>query len=120
MNPLKTIRTIAVPVALAAAFAGCGSGADKDDADAIRKQGAEIQQQGAKLQEDAAKLAADVKAGRITQAEADRRLKEQTAALTGKAADAASDAIDVAKDAGISDEAKAALEDAEEQLQKTP
>lgn len=120
MNPIRTISAVVLPIAVAVAFAGCGSGVDQDKADAVRKQGTELQEQGARVQGDAAKLAADVQAGRITQAEADRRLEEQTTQITEKAKGVATEAIDVAKDANIPDEAKKALEDAQKQLQTAP
>lgn len=121
MNSIKLVRSLAIPAAVAALLAagGCGgNGIDDDKAKDIREQGEKITERGAQVQKDAAKLAADVKAGRITQAEADAKLKKRTDAVVDDAKKASGDAIDLVQDAdGVPDDAKKALEEAQKQIE---
>jgi outer membrane murein-binding lipoprotein Lpp len=107
---------LVVPMVAASGLGLAACGGD-DRAEEVRQKGAELTRRGADLQETTKRLAADVQAGRKTQAEADAELKETSDAIIEEANGVASDAIDVAKDdARMPDEAKKALEDAQQQI----
>lgn len=112
---------ILVVPALAASGLGLAACGGDDRAEELRQRGAELTERGADLQDAAKRAAADVEAGRKTQAEADAELAKARDQIIEDANDVTSDAIDVAKDdARIPDEAKKALEDAQQQLPSTP
>lgn len=118
---LTTPRHLILPAVLAAALALGACGSSTPDLDNVKKQGEALQQQGTDLQDTVKRLQAEVEAGTKTQAEADKELKAKTAELEGKAKKIGSDAIDAVKETdGVPDDAKKALEDAQNQLNTTP
>jgi outer membrane murein-binding lipoprotein Lpp len=114
----RTPLLLLVVPALAASGLGLAACGGDDRAETVRKDAAALTKRGQDLQDATKQAAADVQAGRKTQAEADAELKRTADGIVDDAGDIASDAIDVAKDdARVPDEAKEALEDAQQQLQ---
>lgn len=122
MNPVSSCRALAAPIAIVVtlALAACGgSGFDQDKVKSVQDQGVALQKKGADLQAQAARLKADVASGKLTQHQADAKLKAATDAITQKAAKVSSAAIDSVKDANIPDAAKKQLDAAQKQLDAT-
>lgn len=111
-----TSRALLLPAALAVALAvgACGT---SDEAETIQKEGAELQQRGQEVQRNAQKAAEDVAAGRKSQEQASDELAAETEQLEKDAKATASKALETAKDqGGVPDEAKDAIDQAQEQL----
>jgi hypothetical protein len=99
---MRTFLTgLAVAVSLTAAACG-NSGIDQDEADRIRDHAAEVQR-------DASKTADEVRAGTKDAEQAAKEIDQDMNEL-------GNEAIDAAKDADIPDEAREALEQAQDQL----
>jgi outer membrane murein-binding lipoprotein Lpp len=114
---------LAIPVALLASLtlAACGGGVDQDTADRIQQRGTELQQQGEQLQRDAQKAADDVRSGKRSAEEVQKELEQRTKTIQDQAKDVTNDAIDAVKDDDrLPDEARKALEDAQQQVNSAP
>ena len=117
LNALRTPRTLLLPAALAVVLAVGACGGTSDEAESLQKEGAELQQRGKEVQKNAQKAADDVAAGRKTQEQASEELAAETEQLEKDAKDTASKALETAKDqSGVPDEAKDAIDQAQEQL----
>jgi outer membrane murein-binding lipoprotein Lpp len=110
------ILPIVALLAATLALSACGSGNDKA-VKQLQQQGADLRQDGANLQLFVKQEAADVKAGKKTQAQADKEIQAKTAVIEKKASAAAHTAIDAAKSQnGLSKDAKKQLDDAQKQI----
>jgi methylthioribose-1-phosphate isomerase len=112
----RPLNLLLAPVAVAAAIgiAACGSNDKVKDAQHTATQ---LQKQALETKKNMEKTAADLKAGKVSSDDAEKQLQKQTEDLQDKVNTTADKAIDAAKSqAGMSDEAQKALDDAKKQL----
>ena len=112
----RPLNLLLAPLAVAAAIgiAACGSNDKVKDA---QHSATQLQKQALETKKNLEKTAADLKSGKVSAEDAQKKIEQQTADLQDKVKTTADKAIDAAKSqSGVPADAQKALDDAKAQL----